>query len=218
MNTWNDVLGPEKQKKYFHDILAFLEAERKKGRIIYPAAPDIFNALKFTPYKNVKVVLIGQDPYHGPGQAHGLAFSVQPGITPPPSLINIFNELKTDLNIPPPTHGCLISWAKQGVLLLNTVLTVEAHKPQSHSNIGWQTFTDTVISSLNQHPHRIVFLLWGSYAQKKIGLIDAAKHSVLQTSHPSPLSVYRGFAGCQHFSKTNAILQQSGQEPIIWKL
>ena len=216
--TWKMILGDEKQKPYFQAILNFIQTERTAGKTIYPAQADIFNALKYTSFENVKVVILGQDPYHGPGQAHGLAFSVKPGVPPPPSLQNIFKELQTDLGIPKPTHGCLEKWATQGVLLLNTILTVEADKPQSHAHIGWQRFTDTIISSLNNHPQGIVFLLWGAYAQQKIQLITNLRHRILKAPHPSPFSANRGFLGCKHFSQTNQLLTQMGREPIDWHL
>jgi uracil-DNA glycosylase len=215
---WADVLAAEKNKPYFNAILDFIKEQRRQGKIIYPAQQNIFNALKFTPYEKVKVVILGQDPYHGPNQAHGLCFSVKPGVPPPPSLQNIFLELHNDLGIPIPAHGCLEKWAEQGVLLLNTVLTVEGGKAQSHANIGWQQFTDKVIASLNEHPKGIVFLLWGSHAQNKIDLIDTSKHHILCAPHPSPLSAHRGFIGCKHFSKTNELLQQMGRTPIDWTL
>lgn len=216
--TWANVLAEEKNKEYFQNILQFIKNERLAGKKIYPPQKDIFNAIKFTSFDKVKVVIIGQDPYHGPGQAHGLSFSVPSGIEPPPSLKNIFQELKNDLGIVTPTHGCLEKWAEQGVLLLNAVLTVEAGKPQSHANIGWQTFTDKVIESLNMHPKNIVFLLWGSSAQNKINLIDTKKHYILKAPHPSPLSAHRGFLGCKHFSKTNELLKKMDREEINWNL
>jgi uracil-DNA glycosylase len=216
--TWQSLLAGEKEQPYFQQIMAFLTQERAAGKTIYPPQKDIFNALKLTPFADVRVVIIGQDPYHGPKQAHGLAFSVQPGIPAPPSLQNIFLELKNDLGCPVPQHGCLESWAKQGVLLLNTVLTVEAGKPQSHAQIGWQRFTDKVIDCLNDHPHSIVFLLWGAPAQQKARLINPYKHRVLTAPHPSPLSAHRGFLGCKHFSQTNALLKDMGREEINWTL
>ncbi len=216
--TWKDRLGLEKQQPYFKKILSTLASEREKGKTIYPAHNNIFNALKLTPYEKVKVVILGQDPYHGPQQAHGLSFSVLPGIKPPPSLVNIFEELRNDIGISKPTHGCLNQWAERGVLLLNACLTVEAGKPQSHANIGWQQFTDSVISSLNEHPEPIVFLLWGAYAQKKAALIDGFRHHILKAPHPSPLSAHRGFLGCHHFSKANQYLTADGRGPIDWSL
>lgn len=216
--NWTSLLGAEKQKPYFKKIVDFVRRQRQQGKTIYPAQSDIFNALKLTPFENVKVVILGQDPYHGPKQAHGLSFSVLPGIKPPPSLVNIFNELHSDLGIAKPDHGYLKSWAEQGVLLLNASLTVEAGKPQSHANMGWETFTDCVISSLNQHSKPIVFLLWGSHAQKKIHLIDGFQHHILKAPHPSPLSAHRGFLGCRHFSKANALLEQDGRGAVDWTL
>ncbi len=216
--NWDALLAPEKEKKYFHDILLFLDQERACGKTIYPEKSHIFNAIQSTPFLDVKVVIIGQDPYHNPGQAHGLSFSVPTGVKPPPSLVNIFKELKSDCGIDKPTHGCLESWAQQGVLLLNAVLTVEENKPQSHANIGWQQFTDHIIQSLNQHPNTIVYLLWGSHAQKKAALIDTKKHIILTAPHPSPLSAHRGFLGCSHFSKANEALVHAGRKPIDWRL
>lgn len=216
--TWQSLLAQEKQKEYFKSILAFLNDQYRLGKTIYPKKSDLFNALKLTPFQNVRVVIIGQDPYHGVNQAHGLCFSVAKGVSPPPSLLNIFKELESDLGIAMAPHGCLESWAKQGVLLLNTSLSVEARKPQSHSHIGWQQFTDQVIDCLNQHQHPIVYLLWGSHAQKKQPLIDSSKHHILKAPHPSPLSAYRGFFGCKHFSKANTLLTQNQRPPIDWSI
>lgn len=216
--TWETLLAPEKEKPYFKAILDFLRGERTKGKIIYPAQQNIFNAIKLTSFENLKVVIIGQDPYHNPQQAHGLSFSVPQGIEPPPSLKNIFKELKSDCGIEPANHGCLEKWAKQGVLLLNAVLTVEENKPGSHANIGWQTFTDTIITKINNHPDTIIYLLWGSYAQKKRDLIDTKKHIILTAPHPSPLSAHRGFLGCKHFSMTNTQLTKLGKTPIDWSI
>ena len=216
--TWKDVLAAEKQKPYFKAILEFLNSEYSKGNVIYPEKEDIFNALKLTDFSDVKVVIIGQDPYHGPKQAHGLCFSVRDGVRPPPSLINIYKEIHTDLGLPIPKRGNLESWAEQGVLLLNATLTVQAHNPGSHSKIGWQTFTDKIIEVLNDHPQPIVYLLWGSYAQSKRQLIDTTKHLILAAPHPSPLSAHRGFFGCRHFSKTNEFLIQQGLTPIEWQI
>lgn len=216
--TWTDLLSEEKNKPYFKSILAFIEKERKANKDIYPPQNEIFQAFKETPLDKVKVVLLGQDPYHGPGQAHGLSFSVQPGVRLPPSLRNIYQELQNDLNIPPATHGCLTAWARQGVLLLNTSLSVERGKPQSHAQIGWTTFTDHVIRQLNNYPKPLVFLLWGAHAQSKQVFLDSPNHLVLTAPHPSPFSAHRGFLGCRHFSKTNAFLQQQGQSIIQWAL
>jgi len=216
--TWSDVLGDEKKQPYFKSILQFLAQEISAGKTIYPPQKELFSAFKETPYEKLRVVILGQDPYHGPGQAHGLSFSVQPNIPVPPSLRNIFQELQTDLQIPVPNHGCLKKWANQGVLLLNTSMSVERGKPQSHAGIGWTTFTDNVISKLNGYPKALVFLLWGAHAQSKRPLIDEKKHLVLTASHPSPFSVHRGFFGCRHFSKANSFLQAQGREPIDWSL
>lgn len=216
--TWASILGEEKNKAYFKSILNFLAQEKAAGKTIYPPQEDIFSAFKETPYSLLKVIILGQDPYHGPNQAHGLSFSVQPHVKCPPSLRNIFQELNTDLNIPIPTHGCLKKWAHQGVLLLNTSLSVERGKPQSHAPIGWHTFTDQVILKLNNYPAPLVFLLWGAHAQSKIGLIDKNKHLILTAAHPSPFSAHRGFFGCRHFSKANTFLQSVGREPIDWSL
>ncbi len=216
--TWADVLGEEKNKSYFKAILAFLAQEKSLGKIIYPAQNELFNAFKETSFEQVKIVLLGQDPYHGSGQAHGLSFSVNIGIKPPPSLLNIFQELKNDLNVPFPSHGCLKKWANQGVLLLNTSLSVERAKPQSHVHIGWTQFTDKVIEKLNQHPHALVFLLWGTHAKNKRKLIDEKRHLVLMAAHPSPFSAHHGFLGCRHFSKANQFLQAKGRQAIYWNL
>ncbi|MCH9644388.1 MAG: uracil-DNA glycosylase [Gammaproteobacteria bacterium] len=218
VQTWSSMLAEEKQKPYFKQILAFLAKEMAQQKTLYPARKDIFNAFKLTEFEDVKVVIIGQDPYHGPNQAHGLCFSVCKGVALPPSLQNIYKELHSDLGIETPNHGSLERWGEQGVLLLNTALTVEAHKPQSHSKIGWQKFTDRVIECLNEHPQGIVYLLWGSYAQSKIPLIDSRKHKILKCPHPSPLSAHRGFLGCQHFSKANMLLESMNRPPIDWSL
>lgn len=216
--TWQTLLAGEKQQPYFQKIMDFIKSERTKGKTIYPKQSDIFNALKYTPFENVKVVIIGQDPYHGPGQAHGLSFSVLPGIKPPPSLQNIFKELHNDVGFKIPNHGTLIKWAEQGVLLLNAVLTVEAGKPQSHANIGWENFTDKIIRSINDEKEGVVFLLWGSPAQRKGAHIDTKRHYVLKTTHPSPLSAHRGFLGSKHFSQTNTLLKKMGKQPIDWQI
>ena len=218
VTTWANVLGDEKIQPYFKSILQFLADEKKAGKIIYPVQDELFNAFKETAYEQVKVVILGQDPYHGPGQAHGLSFSVKPGVKPPPSLKNIFQELKSDLNVPIPNHGCLKKWANQGVLLLNTSMSVEQNKPQSHAKIGWTTFTDNVIQKLNHYSKPLVFLLWGAHAKNKSVLITEKKHLVLTAAHQSPFSVHQGFYGCRHFSKANAFLQAHGRTPIDWSL
>ncbi|EMH4043411.1 uracil-DNA glycosylase [Providencia stuartii] len=215
--TWHDVIGSEKTQAYFKDTLAYVANERQKGKIIYPPQQDVFNAFRYTELADVKVVILGQDPYHGPGQAHGLSFSVLPGIKPPPSLVNMYKELENDIpGFKRPNHGYLLSWTQQGVLLLNTVLTVEQGNAHSHAHLGWETFTDKVIAAINEHREGVVFLLWGSHAQKKGRIIDTKRHHVLKAPHPSPLSAHRGFLGCGHFSQTNQLLQQQGLEAIDW--
>lgn len=214
--TWSELLADQFDQPYMKNLRAFLRAEKQQGKTLFPPGADIFNALNHTDFANVKVVIIGQDPYHGPSQAHGFCFSVQAGVDIPPSLRNIYQELNQDIGMPIPIHGNLISWADQGVLLLNAVLTVEASKAGAHQGKGWETFTDRVIELLNEKAEHIVFLLWGSYAQKKGRLIDRHKHCVLEGPHPSPLSAYRGFFGCKHFSKANHYLQQVGRTPIDW--
>lgn len=199
-------------------LRAFLRAELAAGKVIYPPPPMIFAALDATPFEQVKVVILGQDPYHGPGQAHGLCFSVQPGVPAPPSLVNIFREIQDDLDIPPPTHGHLAHWARQGVLLLNAVLTVERGRAGSHQGHGWEFFTDAVIDLLNREREHLVFMLWGSPAQAKGRLLDTRRHLVLKAPHPSPLSAHRGFLGCRHFSRANAWLREHGLEPVDWSL
>lgn len=215
---WKKVLQPEFDKAYFAQIVSFLKDEKAAGKVIYPPGPLIFNAFTLTPFENVKAVLLGQDPYHGPNQAHGLCFSVQRGIKPPPSLVNMYKELKDDLDIPTPDHGCLEHWAQQGLLMLNTSLTVEAGKPMSHAHIGWETFTDAVIRTISEKKSGIVFLLWGKFAQQKATLIDTSKHFILKAPHPSPFSAHTGFLGCRHFSKTNELLVQQGKTPIDWRI
>lgn len=215
--SWKKVLTGEFQKPYFPALKSFLLEEKKKYTI-YPPGPRIFAAFNHTPFQKVKVVILGQDPYHGPGQAHGLCFSVPVGVQQPPSLKNIFNELKSDLNIPIPKHGNLEKWADQGVLLLNATLTVRANQAGSHQKKGWETFTDRVINILSTEREHLVFLLWGNYAIQKSALIDTNKHLILKTVHPSPFSALRGFFGCRHFSKTNDYLQQNNIEPINWNL
>ncbi|HJF72624.1 uracil-DNA glycosylase [Gallibacterium anatis] len=219
MRTWRDMIGSEKAQPYFQHILQQVQQQRDSGKIIYPPKADVFNAFRYTEFDQVKVVILGQDPYHGPNQAHGLAFSVRPNVQIPPSLQNIYKELSQDIaGFQIPNHGYLVDWAQQGVLLLNTVLTVEQGKAHSHANFGWETFTDHVIATLNQHTQGLVFLLWGSHAQKKGQFIDRQKHCVLTAPHPSPLSAHRGFFGCHHFSSTNQYLIQQGKTPINWSL
>ncbi|MDZ4786038.1 MAG: uracil-DNA glycosylase [bacterium] len=215
---WKNLLKEETESEYFLKLKSFIKEQRSKGKIIYPQDSEILNALHFTPLENVKVVILGQDPYHGPGQAHGLCFSVQAGVPAPPSLVNIFLEIKNDLGISTPNHGHLVSWATQGVLLLNAVLSVENGKPGSHANMGWEKFTDKIVSIVNDNCEGVVFLLWGSYAQKKGGIINRKKHHVFTAPHPSPLSSYRGFFGCKHFSETNRILKNHGKTEINWQL
>lgn len=215
--TWHDVLATEKEQPYFIETLKMVAQEREAGVTVYPPKEDVFNAFRLTELSDVKVVILGQDPYHGPNQAHGLAFSVRPGVAVPPSLMNMYKELEQDIpGFTRPNHGFLESWAKQGVLLLNTVLTVEAGKAHSHARFGWETFTDRVIAVINEKRENVVFLLWGSHAQKKGSIIDTQRHHVLKAPHPSPLSAHRGFFGCQHFSRTNEILTQQGDAPIDW--
>ena len=215
--SWKNLLIDEFNMSYFIGLRQFL-VEEKKQYTIYPPGPQIFAAFNLTPFESVKVVILGQDPYHGKGQAHGLCFSVPQMITPPPSLINIFKEIRDDLGIPLPNHGNLQSWAGQGVLLLNATLTVRANQPGSHQNKGWETFTDTVIRKLSEKKTGLVFLLWGKYAQAKEYLIDAKKHHVLKAAHPSPYSASAGFFGCRHFSKTNELLKIQGKSQINWAL
>lgn len=214
-NDWDGILADEWEKPYYRQLHSFLKEEYSKTRI-YPDMYDIFNALKYTSFADTRAVIIGQDPYHGPGQAHGLCFSVKKGVPLPPSLVNIYKEITDDLGVTMPQHGELTGWAKQGVLLLNTVLTVRAGQPNSHKDKGWEIFTDRVISELNRKETPIVFLLWGANAEKKARVITNPIHKKLITVHPSPLSAYRGFFGCHHFSKTNEILISSGQPPIKW--
>lgn len=217
-NSWKEELKEEFSKPYFEHIVHFLKAEKQAGKVIYPPGKQIFNAFEFTPFDKVKVVILGQDPYHGPGQAHGLSFSVPDGVKPPPSLVNIFKEQHTDLEIPIPNTGNLEKWAKQGVLLLNASLTVEANTPNSHVQTGWHTFTDEVIKHISADKEGVVFMLWGRFAQNKEVIIDPSKHLVLKAAHPSPFSVHNGFFGCRHFSKANAWLREKGEKPIDWSL
>ncbi len=214
-SSWYEVLKQEFEEPYFYEIKSFLIQE-KRQYIVYPPSQLIFNAFNLTPFDKVKVVILGQDPYHNVGQAHGLAFSVPNGIMPPPSLKNIFRELQSDIGMPIPTNGNLESWAREGVLLLNSCLTVRANNPASHQGIGWQRFTDAAINALSEKKEHIVFLLWGNYAIAKEKLIDTRKHLVLKTVHPSPLSANRGFFGCRHFSQTNTYLSSNGISPIKW--
>ncbi|HEX2535246.1 MAG TPA: uracil-DNA glycosylase [Chitinophagaceae bacterium] len=217
-SSWKEVLAPEFTKPYFRQIVDHLKTEREQGKTIYPPGALIFNAFEQTPFDRVKVVLLGQDPYHGPRQAHGLSFSVQRGIPPPPSLMNIYKELHEDVGIPIPQHGNLEHWARQGVLLLNASLTVRAGEPMSHSKIGWHRFTDCVIQTVAEKKENIVFLLWGKFAQEKMALIPVKKHLILKAAHPSPLAAKNGFFGCRHFSKTNEYLMKQGLDPIDWAL
>jgi uracil-DNA glycosylase len=215
---WREHLLPEFEQEYMKVLKTFLLQQKKAGKIIYPPGNEYFNAFNLTPFDQVKVVILGQDPYHGPDQAHGLCFSVRKGVPFPPSLRNIFKELQDDLGLPVPAHGCLNHWAEQGVLLLNSVLTVEQSKAAAHQGKGWEQFTDAVIRELNEKREVIVFILWGSYAQKKGQFIDTKKHCVLKSPHPSPLSSHRGFFGCKHFSKANAYLQSKNLAPIDWSV
>jgi uracil-DNA glycosylase len=215
--SWKKILEEEFNKPYFVELKLFLQEEKKKYRI-YPPGPLIFNAFNLAPFDRVKAVIIGQDPYHGPGQAHGLCFSVPAGVAQPPSLVNIFKELQDDLGIPPPSHGNLEKWAGQGVLLLNATLTVRQNQAGSHQNRGWETFTDAVIMKLSEMKEGLVFILWGNFAIAKRSLIDPAKHHFLTAAHPSPFSSHKGFFGCRHFSKVNDILRTAGKEEIDWRL
>jgi uracil-DNA glycosylase len=217
-NTWKHLLASELKAPYMQELQSFLLKEKKLKKVIYPKESDVFAALNFTPFDQVKVVILGQDPYHGPDQAHGLCFSVKPGIKVPPSLVNIFKELKDDLGITPPKNGSLESWAKQGVLLLNNVLTVEDGKAASHHLKGWEEFTNKIIELLNDQKKNLVFILWGAPAQKKAKGVDEKKHFILKSPHPSPLSSYRGFFGSKPFSQTNAYLESKGISPINWAL
>ncbi len=216
--SWKQALADEFDKPYMAELRAFIAAEKQQGKVIYPAGDEIFNAFDSAPFDAVKVVILGQDPYHGPGQAHGLAFSVRPGVPLPPSLQNIYKEIAADLRQAPPVTGCLQGWAGQGVLLLNSVLTVEQGNAGAHQGKGWERFTDEAIRLLSERREGLVFLLWGSYAIRKGQLIDRNRHLVLTAPHPSPLSAHRGFLGCRHFSQANAYLSQSGQKPIDWTM
>ncbi len=216
--SWKRVLGPEFASPYMQQLREFLLAEKASGKRIFPKGNEYFRALDLTPLQNVRVVILGQDPYHGAGQAHGLCFSVQPGVRTPPSLVNIYKEMATDLGIEPARHGFLESWARQGVLLLNSVLTVEEARAAAHQGHGWERFTDAVIRAVNDECENVVFMLWGSYAQKKAAFVDRERHLVLKAPHPSPLSAHNGFFGCRHFSKANDFLKSRGLEPIDWRL
>lgn len=216
--SWLAAMGSEFDKPYMIQLKQFLAEEKAKGKVIYPAGPNWFSAFNDTPFDQVKVVILGQDPYHGPHQAHGLCFSVRPGVAIPPSLRNMCQELQSDLDIPLPEHGCLTHWAQQGVLLLNATLTVEQGNAGAHQGKGWEQFTDRAVQALNEQREGLVFLLWGSYAQKKGAFIDTSKHLVLKAPHPSPLSAYRGFFGCKHFSQVNQYLKQRGLVSIDWQL
>ncbi|MGC6400383.1 uracil-DNA glycosylase [Sphingomonas sp. FW199] len=215
---WLAQIGGEFDQPYMAQLRAFLLAERAAGKRIFPPASEWFRALDLTPPGEVRAVILGQDPYHGPGQAHGLCFSVRPGVRVPPSLVNIYKELASDLGIPPARHGHLEAWARQGVLLLNTVLTVEMGQAASHKGRGWERFTDAVIAAINRLPQPVVFLLWGSHAQKKAAAVDRSRHHVLTAPHPSPLSAHTGFLGCRHFSQANAFLAAHGRGTIDWRL
>jgi uracil-DNA glycosylase len=216
---WQAVLGQEFEKEYMKSLKAFLAKEKESGHAVYPKGQDVFNAFNHTPFDQVKVVIIGQDPYHGPGQAHGLAFSVQKGLALPPSLKNIYKELETDIeNFKKPDHGSLMQWADRGVLLLNATLTVRAREAGSHQGKGWEIFTDRAIQLLSEERSGLVFLLWGKFAQNKSVLIDESKHTILKAAHPSPFSAYNGFFGCKHFSKSNAVLVENGLQPIDWQI
>ena len=216
-DSWRNILQDEFDAPYFKELTGFLR-EEKKNKTIYPAGDRIFAAFNHTPFNRVKVVILGQDPYHGPGQAHGLCFSVPDGIPHPPSLVNIFKEIKSDLGIPVPKSSDLTKWADQGVLLINAILTVRANEPASHQNKGWEKFTDAVIRNLSEKRKNLIFLLWGNYAQAKENLIDSNRHYILKAAHPSPLSASRGFFGCRHFSRTNEILSEQGLKEIDWGL
>jgi uracil-DNA glycosylase len=216
---WKQALKDEFRQDYFRDVVQFLKNEKKSGKVVYPPGSLIFNAFNTTPFHAVKLVILGQDPYHGPGQAHGLCFSVPKGIKPPPSLVNIFKEIRADLGVDMPEgYGNLTSWAAQGVLLLNAALTVRANEPLSHAGIGWMRFTDAVIKLLSDKKEHLVFLLWGKFAQEKQVLINGGKHLVLKAAHPSPFSADKGFFGCRHFSRANEYLAKNGIDPINWQL
>ena len=214
---WNPLLADEFAKPYWAELMDFVKAERQQTQI-FPPHDEVFSALHLTPYASTRVVILGQDPYHGPGQAHGLAFSVQRGVDVPPSLKNVYKEIEADLGHTPPAHGNLEHWARQGVLLLNSALTVQAHNAASHRGKGWEPFTDRVIEVVNEKPTRVVFILWGAHARAKGQMVDRSRHVVIESPHPSPLSAHRGFFGSQPFSQTNAALVESGQQPIAWSV
>lgn len=216
--SWLAYLAPQFELPYMRQLKQFLLEQKQAEKVIYPESKNIFNAFNSTPLDQVKVVILGQDPYHGPGQAHGLCFSVKPGIPAPPSLQNIYKEIHRDLQLPIPRHGFLQAWANQGVFLLNATLTVEQGRAGAHQGMGWEQFTDSAIQLVNEQREGVVFLLWGSYAQKKAQLIDSRKHLILRAPHPSPLSAYRGFMGCGHFSQANEYLLRQGETPIDWRL
>lgn len=216
--SWKTALKAEFEKPYFAELKRFLQAEKAAGKTIYPPGSLIFNAFNSTSFDQVRIVILGQDPYHGPGQAHGLCFSVQYGVKPPPSLVNIYKELQSDVGITLPTHGCLQSWTTQGVFLLNAILTVEANKPASHQKKGWEEFTNAAIQQLSLQREGLIFMLWGNFAQQKAALIDERKHTILKAPHPSPFSAHTGFLGCGHFSKANAILTARGEAPVNWQV
>ncbi len=217
-DSWKAALTEEFEKPYFAEIRRFLQEEKAAGKIIYPPGSLIFNAFNSTPFEKVRVVILGQDPYHGAGQAHGLCFSVQHGVKPPPSLVNIYKELKDDVGFEIPKHGNLQKWTEQGVFLLNAMLTVEANQPASHQKKGWEEFTNAVIQKLSKERNGLIFILWGNFAQQKAVLIDETKHTILKAAHPSPFSAYNGFFGCKHFSKTNEILKARGEVEIDWQV
>ncbi|AFY53359.1 Uracil-DNA glycosylase [Rivularia sp. PCC 7116] len=216
-NSWKIALAEEFDKPYFKELQKFIEEERK-SKVIYPPQEDVFATFELTPLEKVNVLILGQDPYHGENQAHGLCFSVKPGVKIPPSLVNIYKELKDDVGFDIPNHGYLVAWAKQGILMINAVLTVEAHTPNSHKNKGWETFTDAVICKVNQKEEPVIFVLWGGYAKKKLKLIDTNRHTVIQSAHPSPLSARNGFFGSKPFSKINSALRQAGKPEINFQL
>jgi uracil-DNA glycosylase len=216
--SWREPLTQEFERPYMQGLKRFLEEEKAQGKRIFPKGAEYFRALDLTPLDKVKAVVLGQDPYHGEGQAHGLCFSVQPGVRTPPSLVNIYKELKSDLGLTPPRHGFLEHWAQQGVLLLNSVLTVEMGRAASHQKRGWEQFTDAIVRLVNDRPQPVVFLLWGAYAQRKAAFVDETRHLVLKAAHPSPLSAHNGFLGCRHFSQANAFLEAKGRGAIDWAL